>query len=827
MARIIVFTTDLPYFPGKMGIDFFNLRFLATQHEVVVIGPLYDFASAEGVRNLELAVTRVLVWPRPVEMVPLFVHENAPGFLSAWVNRLPFKLRRWLLHKMLGIQHAPGDAFERLAILSNCAPHLLKALNESVCKAFIFIQSSLGPCLNYLPGPGARFVYFHDVRSDYLARIEANGGAKQPTREVVAIKRQEQAVCREVDGIGFVSELDRQRAQRLFEPSALTGVGPIPVDTNYFKAAPTDWPRKLQPTVLFTGHLSHPPNVDAVKYFLSEIWPLILQAIPSAQFVAAGMLPSAELTALVTIAPNFELQPNVPDIRPFFWDAQVYVVPMRFGGGVRQKIFEAWSMQVPVVCTTMAVEGIDARHKMNCWIEDSPATFAARVVELIRSKAGSDSIIFTAKKQVEASNSIPVAAAQFASLVDRTIEHRKKHPFRVLYDLRWMKIGVAGGAEQMTHELLNAVSKLDHRNQYRLFCPRATFHEWDFPPGFQVKGIFSDPLEKQQDDLRAVVSNRLAERMGLPAILTPPMRTLHTLHRMDFDLVHSMIGYIHPDLAAFPHVVTALDLQHLYHPDFFEPGDWKIRDGLYRDAAAKARHIICISEHTRQDMHRHYNVPLEKMTTIWLIPSRQVWQVLTTSVRERLLSSLGLRRDPFLLFPGHCWPHKNHAKLVEAFAMIRSQLPGNMKLIFTGRPFPPDHPALRAIQSYGLESQILHLGYRSPLEMQALYQGCFMLVFPSLFEGFGMPVAEAIIAGKPVACSNRTSLPEIAGDAALTFDPTDVNDIAARILEIAINPQRYAALVDATRQRRTFFSGRLSAIKTLAVYRRVYEELYA
>ncbi len=88
-----------------------------------------------------------------------------------------------------------------------------------------------------------------------------------------------------------------------------------------------------------------------------------------------------------------------------------------------------------------------------------------------------------------------------------------------------------------------------------------------------------------------------------------------------------------------------------------------------------------------------------------------------------------------------------------------------------------------------------------------------------------MPVAEAMIAGKPVVCSNVTSLPEIAGDAALTFDPGDVEDIAARVLEVATQPGRRAALADAAVRRRPLFSARRSAIQTLAIYRRVYDEL--
>jgi len=825
MARILVFTTDLPYFPGKMGVDYFNLRFLATKHEVVVVGPLYDFTPPEGLRNLEQAVSRLLAWPRPVEAVPLFVQGDASASLPAWVDRLPARMRRWALHSILGIQHAPADAFERLAIQSNCAPYLLKALDEAPCKTFIFIQSNLAPCLEFLPGPGARFVYFHDVRSDYLARMQASGGSKLPPEEIAAIKLQEQTVCRQVDGVGFVSDLDQQRALRLFEPTCITGVAPIPVDTDYFTPAPADWPGRPEPTVLFTGHLSHPPNVDAIKYFLAEIWPLVLQAIPLAKFVAAGMLPAEELSTLSATVANFELWPNVPDIRPYFWNAQVYVVPMRFGGGVRQKIFEAWAMQIPVVCTTMAAEGIAAQHGGNCWLEDTPASFATRVVELIRSRKPTPTVS-TAKQQVETGNSIPAAAARFAGLIAKTIAIKKSRPFRLLYDLRWMKIGVAGGAEQMAHELIAAIGELDHRNHYRISCPRSTFHEWQFPPGFQVKGFFSDSQEIASECLEAAATNRLAEGLGLPSILTPAMRTLKALHRMDFDLVHSPIGYAQPDLAAFPSVITVHDLQHIHHPEFFTPVEWSERDRLYRESAQRAQHIFSISEYTRQDLHQQYGIPLAKITTVWNTPSRQVWRILSEPVRQKLLLGMGVR-DPFLFFPGHGWPHKNHARLIAAFALIRSELPKNMKLVFTGRPLRDDHPARQAIRDHGLEAHLLHLGYRSPLEIQALYQSCFMLVFPSLFEGFGMPVAEAIIAGKAVACSNRSSLPEIAGDAALTFDPTDVKDMGARILEIANDPQRHAALVDAAKRRRPLFSARLSAIKTLAVYQRLYEELYA
>jgi glycosyltransferase involved in cell wall biosynthesis len=289
--------------------------------------------------------------------------------------------------------------------------------------------------------------------------------------------------------------------------------------------------------------------------------------------------------------------------------------------------------------------------------------------------------------------------------------------------------------------------------------------------------------------------------------------------------VHSVAGYSHPDLRGIPGILTIHDLQHLQHPEFFSSEAWEERERLYRESAEAARRIICISEFTRQDVHQRYGIPLDKLSTVWNIPSRQVWRQLEARERQTLLAGMGLT-SPFLFFPAHCWPHKNHARLVEAFQLIAAELPRDLKLILTGRSFPADHPAALAIREHGLEQRIVHLGYRSPLEIRALFQGCLGLVFPSLFEGYGMPVAEALIAGKPVACSNVTSLPEIAGDAALMFDPHDSKDMAARLLDLVTQPDLRRELSDRALRRRTLFSARRSALQTLSIYPRVFEETY-
>jgi glycosyltransferase involved in cell wall biosynthesis len=824
MSRVLALMTDLPYFPGKNGHDHFNLRHLSRGHEVGIVAPCYDWFPKGGVENLEKFVSKAYFWPRPAGPATLFECQEIAGDFPEAVHRLPASLRRRLLDRLVGVSGLPADAYEKLAILSNCAPHLVSALQAGHWDAMVLIQTNIEPWLDRLPAMGGKLVYFHDVRSDYLGRaVGLAERAAARNAELAAIREQEERVTRRADVVGFVSELDLQRARRMFRMRAVAGVAPIPVDTDYYHPPPAGWQRDPRPIVLFTGHLSHPPNVDAALHFLADIWPGIRAREPRAVFQAVGMMPAKDLQAAMAAVEGAELHANVPDIRPYFWNASVYVVPMRYGGGVRQKLFEAWSMQVPVVCTTMAAEGTGAQAGVHCWLDDRPEDFAARVASVLQ--AADPTLVAAAKAHVEANNSIASAAPRFEALVERAVSIKKQAPIKVLFDLRWMEIGKAGGIEQATYELISSIGRLDRRNAYRVYAPRSTCSEWKVPQGFDLRFEYSDAGERGAAALDAYCANRLAAGLGLPQVMTPAMRSLAKYHRLDFDMVHSVAGYIHPDLVGFPGVLTINDLQHLHYPEFFTPQEWQERERLYRSSAEAARHIICISEFTRQDVHRQYGIPLEKMSTVWIIPSRTAWIPLEEGLAREVLAGMGVS-GRYFLFPAHCWPHKNHARLIEALQRVEDELPPDVSLVMTGRPFPANHPALERMRALKRPGRARHLGFRSPREMQALLQGCAALVFPSLFEGYGIPVADAIIAGRPVACSNATSLPEIAGDAALTFDPNDPADIGAKLLELVSRPETGRALADAALRRRTRFSARRFTVETLSIYHRVFTELY-
>jgi glycosyltransferase involved in cell wall biosynthesis len=164
--------------------------------------------------------------------------------------------------------------------------------------------------------------------------------------------------------------------------------------------------------------------------------------------------------------------------------------------------------------------------------------------------------------------------------------------------------------------------------------------------------------------------------------------------------------------------------------------------------------------------------------------------------RECVLKILQLVSDRFLLYPANFWPHKNHELLLTAFGMYLADHPGSgLKLVLTGSPGARQDYLRDAARRMGLSKAVVFPGYLAEEELSALLHSCLALIFPSLFEGFGMPLLESMAAGRPVLCSNTTSLPEVAGGAALLFDPRVPAEIADAIARIAKDPDLRRELV--------------------------------
>lgn len=217
---------------------------------------------------------------------------------------------------------------------------------------------------------------------------------------------------------------------------------------------------------------------------------------------------------------------------------------------------------------------------------------------------------------------------------------------------------------------------------------------------------------------------------------------------------------------AVPVVSLVHDLQYLYYPQFFEADDRAERDRHFRQVCRVAARVVCVSEFTRGSVVEKSGLTAERVITIQSAPQERLGPATSRSA--------GYKPAPhrYLLYPANFWRHKNHEVLLIAFGMYRAAHPeSELKLVLTGAPSPRRDEMIEAARRMGLAQWVEFPGYLPDAEFAALLTGCRAMIFPSIFEGFGMPVLEAMAAGIPVLCSDRTSLPEIAGDGALLFDP--------------------------------------------------------
>ncbi len=210
-----------------------------------------------------------------------------------------------------------------------------------------------------------------------------------------------------------------------------------------------------------------------------------------------------------------------------------------------------------------------------------------------------------------------------------------------------------------------------------------------------------------------------------------------------------------------PFVQTLLDMQHMDLPDLFTPFDKVYRKFYYDRAAKKADVVVTISEFAKQSIIDHLGIAPEKIFVAHLGVDA-----------AEFTPNLG-SRERFILYPARGWKHKNHAKLFEAMRILQTTNP-DLRLILTGG-------ALETLTD--VPSNVEVRGLVSLAELRELYRQAACMVFPSLYEGFGLPPLEAMASGCPVASSTSGSLPEIVGNAAVTFDPLKPQDIAAAILQ--------------------------------------------
>jgi glycosyltransferase involved in cell wall biosynthesis len=236
------------------------------------------------------------------------------------------------------------------------------------------------------------------------------------------------------------------------------------------------------------------------------------------------------------------------------------------------------------------------------------------------------------------------------------------------------------------------------------------------------------------------------------------------INKCNLDIV------LFPQQSIFPHginakkVVTIVDVVHLHFPELFSPFQRWVRLQKEKYIVNNCDHIIAISDFSRKDLIKKFNFPEEKITSIYLVTNLEKISIGAEEVKK-----------PYIFYPANAYPHKNHNRLIEAFEKFKftnPEIKGN--LILSGNPTPS---SLQRIAKSDAREFISHEGFVSRSELIELYQRCKALFFPSLFEGFGIPIVEAMKYEKPLFCADLPVFRELIGDAAIYFNPNSIEEM--------------------------------------------------
>ena len=354
------------------------------------------------------------------------------------------------------------------------------------------------------------------------------------------------------------------------------------------------------------------------------------------------------------------------------------------------------------------------------------------------------------------------------------------------------------GIGTYVRNLVRQLARQDNDDVYSLFCaPEDAAFVRSLGPRF-----------------RAIVERAgnysIREQVSLPI----------ALRRAGVELFHAP-HYVLPPFITCPTVVTIHDCIHLRFPQYLpsRPAYFYART-MMRLAARKARRVLTVSQASKDDILHYLDVPASKVEVIYNALDERLATPPTYQdimrVRDRFLLTA-----PFVLYAGNIKPHKNVERLIEAFSLLRARGAGEVKLLIIGDEISKYPKLRRLVHRFDLHQHVRFLGFVPDATLAVLYRLAAVFVFPSLYEGFGLPPLEAMAAGAPVVASNVSSLPEVVGDAALLIDPMDPGSIADAMARVLGDAGLRTELIRRGHERVKAFSWERSVARVREVYAEV------
>ena len=357
-----------------------------------------------------------------------------------------------------------------------------------------------------------------------------------------------------------------------------------------------------------------------------------------------------------------------------------------------------------------------------------------------------------------------------------------------------------GGNETYIRNLIVALARLDRQNQYTIYLAnRAAASYW-------------------RDYFARDYSNFQVRMLPPPTpLVRAPVALAVELRRRPVDLLH--VQYTAPPFCPAPVIATIHDLAFEHYPETFtRRGSWQMKLTVRRTARRAAR-IVTVSEFSRQDLIGTYRLPPEKVVVTY----NGVEEQFSPETRDpdeawKIRRQYGIEGE-YLLALGSLQPRKNLQRLIRAYGKLRGAHPDiGHRLVIAGRELWLTSEIYREVKREPWARDIIFTGYVPEEDLPALYRQASALVYPSIFEGFGLPPLEAMACGTPVVASNTGSLPEICGTAARLIDPYDVVSIEKGILDVIKDESLRARLREAGIGQAARYSWRAAAEQTLTLY---------
>jgi alpha-1,3-rhamnosyl/mannosyltransferase len=376
---------------------------------------------------------------------------------------------------------------------------------------------------------------------------------------------------------------------------------------------------------------------------------------------------------------------------------------------------------------------------------------------------------------------------------------RTRH--RIGLNMMWLVPGVVGGSEEYTTRLLGAIAA-------------------ESTPDLDLVLFVNSSFPRSYPDLVSTYRTHVApvsgRRKGVRVAAETTWLAVRS-RQLDLELMHHMGGIL-PAWRPTPCVLTIHDLQPLVLPEHFAVPK-RIFNGIAVPRSVRAApYVVTLTAYTKRDLVDRLGIDPDRVIVVPPGFGSAAARIEGTDGRV-VRAVYGLDDRPFFLFPAITYPHKNHLMLLEAFAALHERHPEAM-LVLTSGEAQMGSAVTEAIDRLGLAGHVRRLGRIPERDLVALYREATALTFPSRYEGFGLPVLEAMSCGCAVLASDATALPEAVGGAGVLLPPSDPSAWTAAMAELLTNPARVAELAAAGTARIAAFDWHVSAACQIDVYRR-------